>query len=867
MPMVDIDWLKEHVDVPADLTYEQLAQDLVQVGLEEEEIHHSEVTGPIVVGYVVEAIPEPQKNGKVINWCQVDVGEKYNTVTSDGKKIPRGIVCGAPNMAAGEKVVVTLPGAVLPGDFKIEPRKTYGHISEGMCASERELGLGNDHNGIILLRDYGFSDEEYEALQPGDDVMKLLHLDNPILEINITPDRGYALSYRGVAREYHHSTGASYRDPIDKLNSHIDAQTDMDKAAVQVEIDDQSPIRGRTGCDRYYLRTVRNYDKKAATPNWMRRRLLRAGMRSISLPVDVTNYAMLDLGQPLHAYDMDKIEGPIVVRRAHEGECLVTLDGTDRKLSVEDLLITDSPDGQRGSRILGIAGVMGGLYGEVTDETQNILIEAAHFDDVSIARSARRHKLHTEASRRFERGVDTAIQPAATQMVVDLLTTYGGAQADSYAADFNCSQHPQPIMFSVSSVKQLVDLDTSRDDIVAILTDIGCQVEEVDEAHIQVTPPTWRPDLSQPCDLVEEVARLVGYDRIPVALPSPHVAGKVGLTSSQKGKRWVADTLAEYGLTEVLNYPFVGVADFAAFNIDESEIQSVSVELANPMAADRPYLRRELLLPLANTVQRNIRRGNENVCLFEIGHVFKFDPEAPAIPSLPGGCRPTDEQLQALDAGLPEQQLHVAALLTGNAIDDGWLGDKRSVDWSDAVESMRRVMDRLGAHYELSQPVPTEVPAQWHPGRMAWVVLNSGVRVGVVGELHPQVIDTLGLPAHAAAFELDLDAIFAALEFKPLQAHSISTFPPVKQDLAFTVPDSVSASQLSFAIEEAAGPLLESIQLFDVFSGDQIGQGFKSLAYSVTFRAPDRTLTSEESDRLRQNIVQATIPLGAQLRA
>ena len=218
MPMVDIDWLKEHVEVPSDLTYEQLAKDLVRVGLEEEEIHASQVTGPIVVGYVVDATPEPQKNGKTINWCHVDVGPAYNAVDENGKKVPRGIICGAPNMAAGEKVVVTLPGAVLPGDFKIEPRKTYGHVSDGMCASERELGLGDSHEGIILLRDYGFTPQEYKALKPGDDAMHLLHLDQPILEINITPDRGYAFSYRGVAREYHHSTGAKFVDPVTELN-------------------------------------------------------------------------------------------------------------------------------------------------------------------------------------------------------------------------------------------------------------------------------------------------------------------------------------------------------------------------------------------------------------------------------------------------------------------------------------------------------------------------------------------------------------------------------------------------------------------------------------------------------------------------
>jgi len=428
MPMVDIDWLRDHVEVPEGLTYEQLAKDLVRVGLEEEEIHQSQVPGPIVVGYVVDATPEPQKNGKVINWCHVDVGDRYNDVDDQGNKVPRGIVCGAPNMKAGEKVVVTLPGAVLPGDFRIEPRKTYGHISDGMCASERELGLGDSHDGIILLRDYGFTPEEYEALKPGDDAMHLLHLDQPILEINVTPDRGYAFSYRGIAREFHNSTGAEFTDPVGELNAHvpqIEEQAADTTHDIDVIIDDENPIHGVVGCDRFYARAVHGYDAASKTPNWMRRRLTRAGMRSLTLPVDVTNYVMLDLGQPMHAYDLDKIEGPIVVRRARAGETLTTLDGKDHDLDPEDLLITDSPNGEQGSRILGIAGVMGGEYGEVTSETTNILLEAAHFDPISVARSSRRHKIPSEAARRFERGVDDQIQPAAAQMACDLLEAYG----------------------------------------------------------------------------------------------------------------------------------------------------------------------------------------------------------------------------------------------------------------------------------------------------------------------------------------------------------------------------------------------------------------------------------------------------------
>ncbi|KFI51627.1 phenylalanine--tRNA ligase subunit beta [Bifidobacterium biavatii] len=868
MPMIDIDWLKDHVEVPADLTYEQLAKDLVRVGLEEEEIHASQVTGPIVVGYVVDATPEPQKNGKIINWCHVDCGPEWNETDENGNKVPRGIICGAPNMKAGEKVVVTLPGAVLPGDFKIEPRKTYGHISNGMCASERELGLGDNHDGIILLRNYGFTPAEYDALKPGDDAMHLLHLDQPLLEINITPDRGYAFSYRGVAREYHHSTGATFVDPAIEYGEKAPAATGDPnvKPDIEVIVDDSNPIHGVPGCDRYYARAVRGFNPNAHTPNWMRRRLVRAGMRSISLAVDVTNYVMLDLGQPMHAYDMDKIEGPIVVRRAREGEKLTTLDGKNHDLSTEDLLITDSPNGERGSRILGLAGVMGGLYGEVTADTKNILLEAAHFDQVTVARSARRHKIPSEASRRFERGVDTQLQPAAAQMAADLLSRYGDGEPSEHPADVNNVVFRRPIHFKASEVARVAGLNLDVNRISDILTDIGCRVAGGGNGEFSVTAPSWRPDLNEPCDLVEEVARLVGYDEIPVTVPPAPVNGAVGLTSEQRHRRQIANELAEYGMVEALSYPFIGDEEYKEFSYDADEIKRVSVEVANPLAGNRPFLRRDILPTLAGTVQLNLRRGLENISLYEIGHVYLWDPNAPAIPALPGGVKPTDEQLAALDAGLPKQPMHVAGIFTGLAENSGWLGDKRPVDWSDAVEAVRRISKLLGANLTLDQPAAADVPAQWHPGRAARVMAGDAF-VGMVGELHPHVNEALGFPAHSAAFELDLDALFATLDGKPVQAKPISTFPPVKQDLAFTVADTVSADQLENVIREAAGDALESIELFDVFTGDQIGEGLKSLAFAVVFRAPDRTLTAEDSEAIRKAIVDKAAELGAQLRA
>lgn len=872
MPMVDIDWLKDHVEVPEDLTYEQLAKDLVRVGLEEEEIHTSQVTGPIVVGYVVDATPEPQKNGKTINWCHVDVGDKYNDIDENGKKVPRGIICGAPNMAAGEKVVVTLPGAVLPGDFKIEPRKTYGHISNGMCASERELGLGDSYDGIILLREYGFSKAEYEALKPGDDAMELLHLNKPILEINITPDRGYAFSYRGVAREYHHSTGAVYTDPVSKLNEQVSQINDEGHkiSDIDVSIEDTNPIHGVPGCDRYYARAVHDFDSTCASPRWMQCRLTRAGMRSISLAVDITNYVMLDLGQPLHAYDLDKIEGPIVVRRAHAGEHLMTLDGKDRELHVEDLVICDSPNSNHGSRVLGLAGVMGGMYGEVTAETKNVLLEAAHFDPVSIARTARRHKIPSEASRRFERGVDTQLQPAAAQMAANLLEQFGGVKSSASPCDVNNTQPRNVIVFKANEVQRVAGLDVDLNRISDILTDIGCSVAGGGNGSFSVLPPTWRPDLNEPCDLVEEIARLIGYDEIPVKVPAVPVTGRTGLTTQQQTRRAIAYELAETGFVESLSYPFVGEEDIKSFRQNVDEVAEVSVRIANPLAGDRPWLRRSILMTLAGTVRRNLHRGLTDISMYELGHVYFSDPNAPAIPALPGSVRPSNAELVALDAGLPDQPLHVAALLTGRAEETGWLGTHRDVDWSDAVEALQRVGKRIGITFVLDQFDANNAPVSWHPGRSARVCIiaedGSSVNLGVVGELHPHVCESLDLPKHSAAFELDLTQLFNNMLMKPVQAKPISTFPPVKQDFAFTAPVALKAETLRDAVANAAGDLLESIELFDVYEGEQLAEGLRSLAYSVIFRAADRTLSGEEMEAVRESITKSAAQLHAMLR-
>lgn len=854
MPRIVADWLADHVELPADLTTEQLAADLVRVGLEEEGIHPAAVTGPLVVGRVLELTAEPQKNGKTINWCRVDVGPEHN---DDGA---RGIVCGAHNFGVGDLVVVALPGTVLPGDFAIAARKTYGHVSDGMICSTKELGLGEDHDGILVLTQAGFAAAD---LTPGQDAVALLGLGDEVLEINVTPDRGYAFSYRGVAREYAHSTGAAFTDRglPEALPTPPPAAT---ADGFAVEVDDDAPIDGEPGCDRFVTRIVRAIDPAAPTPAWMKRRLEGSGMRSISLAVDVTNYVMLDLGQPLHAYDLAEVAAPVVVRRARAGERLTTLDDVERSLDTEDLLITDSPDGARGSRVLGLAGVMGGASSEVSTATTDVLVEAAHFDQVSVARTARRHRLPSEAAKRFERGVDPRLPAVAAQRVVDLLVELGGGSADGAVSDLDTTTSPAPITLDVTLPGRTAGVRYTRDQVVGILRTIGCTVDEGVAGHVEVTPPSWRPDLTEPATLVEEVVRIAGYDQIPSVLPAAR--GGRGLSPEQRTRRSVARALAEAGLVEVLTYPFVGRADLDALGLPADDERRTALRLANPLADDRPLLRTNLLVTLLEAARRNVARGLEDVSVFEIGLVTRPTAGAPAAPQLPVGVLPGPDELDALAAATPAQPRRVAGVLAGHADPAGWWGPGRQADWADALEAARLVAAVVGVRIVVAND-PDHLP--WHPGRTARIALADapGTTVGHAGELHPKVVEKLGLPARTAAFELDLSALVDAAGDAPVEAVPVSAFPAAKEDLAFVVDGDVPAEEVRTAIVAGAGPLLEDVTLFDVFTGEQVGAGKKSLAYSLRLRAADRTLSAEDVRAVRDGVVTATAErVGAVLR-
>ena len=908
MPLVPTQWLAEHVEIPEGLTAQELAAALVKVGLEEETIHSAEVTGPVVVGKVLARSPEKQKNGKVVNYCRVDVGE-HNDAPGTGKEpsdLPsRGIICGAHNFDVGDYVVVSLPGAVLPGGFAISARKTYGHLSDGMICSALELGLGEDHDGIIVLAAAGDDEAVKKLPGVGCDVLPYLGIGGETLEINITPDRGYCFSMRGVAREYHHSTGAAFTDrglPESRQNF-LDPGETADSIpsgtgnGFAVEVRDGSPIHGNVGCDRFVTRIVRGIDPKAESPKWLRDRLTAAGMRPISLAVDATNYVMLDLGQPLHAYDLDKMRGPIVVRRARAGERHTTLDDVERTLDPEDLLITD--DGAE--RVLGIAGVMGGADTEITGETVNVLIEAAHFDPVSIARSARRHKLASEASKRFERGADPELPPVAAQNVVDLLVKYGGGTAGDEVFDLRNFPAPEAQDFRLSEVERLTGLDLSDERIIDVLREIGCEVEvpedgasgasgesnadspapagngsgdveetengalESGEKTVRVTPPTWRPDLVGPAHFVEEVARLVGYDEIPVRLPRANVGR--GTTAAQRARRDAARSLAEQGWVQVLSYPFISADALERERIAAGDERRRLLRLANPLQEDAPYLRSSILDSLLETARLNVSRSNPSVAVFEQGLVTRPENLVPAAPA-GVGARPSDAELKALHCAIPSQPHHAAGVACGPKTPAAYSYTPEPWDWRDAIEAAFSVAASAGVGVVA---VAAEC-APWHPGRCARIQSKGGRTVGYAGELAPAVCKAWGLPARSVAFEIDMDALTGAEGGKatssaaPLEVRPVTTAPAAKEDIALVVDSDVTAAEIENVIRKAAGDLLESAVLFDVYTGDQVGEGKKSLAFALRFRS-DHTLTAEETAGLRKRIVKAARKNGAELRA
>jgi phenylalanyl-tRNA synthetase beta chain len=863
-----LSWLLQAAGLEPGTDPVEVARRLTAAGLEVESVDPvgQDIQGVLVAE--VTAIEELAGFKKPIRYCQVSTGEGE----------PRGVICGAANFTVGDRVPLAVPGARLPGGFEIGARKAYGRMSEGMICSAAELGIGDDHTGILVLP---------PDAPLGEDFVAYAGLADHVLDIAVTPDRGYALSVRGVARELATSYEVRFADPADR-------DLPDGYATVSGKVHPAS-IEDPTACDRFVLRELHGFNPAAATPLPIRVRLARAGMRSVSLAVDVTNYLMLELGQPLHAFDADKLDGPIVVRRARPGERLETLDHVVRELDPDDIVIADS------SGAISMAGTMGGLATEISDSSANLVIEAAHFDARGTARMSRRHKLFSEASYRFERGVDRELPVRASAKAVTLLAALGGGTVLPGCTHASVDVPELAITMPVDYPDSVAGMVYGRDAVLRRLHDVGCRVAEAASAPaaepasgtstgpnryqrhehgkhdrskqlLAVVPPSWRPDLNYPWDLAEEVIRLEGYENIPVRT-SRAVAGR-GLTDRQRLRRSIGRALAWTGYVEVISSPFSSTADHDRMLLPVGDPRRRAPAIANPLSDSEPLLRTSLLPGLLRVLLRNLGRGFGDVGLFETGRVFLAHPGGPrTAPILRVDRGPTVQEVASLEAALPDQPLHIAAVLTGERELGGWWGQGRPAGWQDAIEAARQVLrdSRVPFNIRAAQEPP------WHPGRCAAIFVRSEEGsdwlAGYAGELHPRVISAFGLPPRTAALELDLSAIeTAAAALAPVVAPQISGYPPATQDVALLVPEAVPAADVADALSAGVRAsdyrgLLEEIRLFDVYTGEQAGPGRKSLAYTLRFRAPDRTLTVEETTAARDAAVaEAARQVGAVLR-
>jgi phenylalanyl-tRNA synthetase beta chain len=822
-------WLRDVVSAGApgwDVSVGELEQTLIRIGHEVEEvIPVGPVTGPLTIGRVAE-IEELTEFKKPIRAVKVDVGEPEL----------RDIVCGATNFTVDDLVVVALPGTVLPGDFTIAARKTYGRTSDGMICSTAELNLGTDHSGILVLPP--------GTAEPGAPAADLLGLDDVVFHLAITPDRGYCLSVRGMAREIACAYDLEFVDPADVRPLPADGE------ALPVTIEPG------TGVIRFGLRPVTGIDPTAVSPWWMQRRLLLSGIRAISPAVDVTNYVMLEFGHPMHAHDRSLITGGFRVRFAEPGETVVTLDGVERKLDPRDVLIVDD------AATAAIGGIMGAGTTEVRDTTTDLMLEAAVWDPAAVSRTQRRLHLTSESGRRYERTVDPAISVAALDRAATLLADIAGGTIEPKLTDWR-GDPPRvdwtqpPVSMAVDLPDRTAGVDYAEGTTQRRLTQIGADVV-ADGNRVTATPPSWRPDLREPADLVEEVLRLEGLEIIPSVLPQAP-AGR-GLTPVQKRRRAIGKSLALNGYVEVLPTPFLPAGVFDQWGLPADDPRRKARQVLNPLESDRPQLATTLLPGLLEALGRNVSRGAVDVALFAIAEVVESTSQTRAVERIPNDRRPTDEEIATLDASLPRQPQHVGVVMAGLREPAGPWGPGRPVEARDAFEAVRVIGRAAGV--ELTLQAAQYLP--WHPGRCAAVVIGDTV-VGHAGQLHPAVVERSSLPKGTCAVELDLDAIPIT---EAMPAPAVSPFPAVFQDVSLIVGEDIAAQTVVDAVRDGAGELLEDVRLFDVYTGPQIGEGRKSVTLALRFRAADRTLTEHEASAARDAAVRtATDRVGAVQRA
>jgi len=798
---VPLKWLQEYVDIT--LPPNDLASRLTMAGTEVKGIQViGDSWGNIVVGQIVAVSPHP--NADRLSLATIDLGTERQTV-----------VCGAPNLRLGDKVAFAHVGAQLIDGhsgqaFRLKPAKIRGVVSNGMACSEKELGISDSHEGIMVLP------AEAPIGTPLAD-----YLGDAILDIDVTPNRPDCLSVIGIAREVAALTGQGV---------HF-AEVEYEEKASPIDQQISVEIVASDLCPRYCASLIAGV-KVAESPRWMQQRLLKCGMRPINNVVDITNYVMLEYGQPLHAFDYDRIKGKkIIVRRAAEGETIVTLDGVEQLPSEDMLVIAD------GQQAVAIAGVMGGADSEVTPETASVLLEAANFNPPSIHYTGRVLRLPSEACMRFERGISPALTiPAlkrATQLIIQLA---GGKAAKGLIDVYPGKRVPESISLSTAQVKQLLGVEFSLDQIVAALTSLSFDCELVSASEVWVTAPYWRSDIHQAVDLIEEVARVIGYDKIPatmLAQPVPRQSPEPILSLKQE----VRHHLIGYGFQEVITYSLTSLEMLNKLLPEPHPLEPKPIRVANPMTVEQEYLRPNLRANLLAVLSVNKRYEDGGIRLFELGKVY-----------LP---RQKD---------LPSEPEMLCGILSGSRFEKSWHGGDELLDFYDAKGVIEGLLSHLGIEASFEESRDESL----HPVKQAAMII-AGNKLGVVGELHPKVLQAFEIPEAACLFEIDLTALLPfTLGHKMFQP--IPRFPTIVRDVALVVDAGVTHQRVEDIIKSF--PLVERVTIFDVYSGGQLPPGKKSLAYSITFQSPTHTLTDEEVNQVQQQILdKLSTELGATLRS
>ena len=792
-----IKWLKDYVEINE--TPEKLADMLTMAGIPVEAVETlgQNISG-VVTGKVVEIVPHP--NADKLSVCKIDIGTEMLT-----------IVTGATNVRQGHIVPVATVGAKLPNGMHIKPSKLRGLLSSGMLCSTEELAIDSKlvapeaRNGIYILP---------ADTAIGIDIRVALGLDDVILAFELTANRADCFSMIGIAREIAVLTGASLKKPMLNLK-----ETCTEKAGSLTNIQ----VVDSELCSRFAARILKNI-KVGPSPVWMQQRIQAAGMRPINNIVDVTNFVMLELGQPMHAYDYNLLaRHSLVVRKPNPGEKLTTLDGVKRELEPDMLVIADAV------QAVGIAGVMGGLATEVTANTQNVLLEAAAFKGSSIRRTSRALGLRSEASGRFERGVDTANIIRALDRAASLLESMGACEVCPGIIDvYPDMQLPKQVVFTPKQINNYLGTDIPAGTMTDILKRLEFDVE-VGPEKITVTVPTWRGDVTMPADICEEIARIYGYDQVPSTTPGGNMAqGKQSYAQLTIDK--IKNLLASSGFSEILSLSFSHPATLDKLNIPSDSTLRQAIEVLNPITDDFPHLRTTLLGGIMDTIVRNLSRKNEDLKIFEIGAIY-----------LP-------EELPLKD--FPQEPVMLCGAMIGKRHTQAWNQSRDLVDFYDAKGAVEAILEGLGIDDYI---VEAGKNPSLHPGKTA-VINKDGELLGSIGEVHPQVLDAYGITKKVYVFELMVEALVKHAAINP-SYRSLPKFPAITRDLAVLLPENIAASTVTEAITANAGTLLTHVQLFDVYTGQQVEKGSRSLAFSLTFQASDRTLTDIEIDEHYKNIV------------